>query len=90
MSRSAPSVAAPVGVVLMAFALTLSKVAGANPSGRLVYARGPGADSCPDEETVRSSVAARLGYDPFFAWARTPVVVEVLRGRVSRFAIETH
>ena len=32
---------------------------------RLVYARDPEAARCPDEETFRALVGARLGYDPF-------------------------
>lgn len=47
----------------------LSLQAGAAPKGppavRLVYARAPGAERCPDEAAVRSAVAARLGIDPF-------------------------
>jgi hypothetical protein len=32
---------------------------------RLVYARGGGADQCPDEDSLRADVAGHLGYDPF-------------------------
>ncbi len=32
---------------------------------RLRYARGAGAEGCPDESALRDSVRARLGYDPF-------------------------
>jgi len=39
----------------------------------------PEAASCPDETTLRSAVAARLGYDPFFPWARQTVIVQVWR-----------
>ncbi|HEX3772420.1 MAG TPA: hypothetical protein VHV30_16195, partial [Polyangiaceae bacterium] len=52
-------------------------VAAATPSARLVYARAPEASSCPDEAALRSAVAARLGYDPFFPWAKQTVVVQV-------------
>jgi hypothetical protein len=34
-------------------------------TARLSYARGQGAERCPEEETLRAAVAARLGYDPF-------------------------
>jgi hypothetical protein len=49
----------------------------AGTSARLAYARSPGASSCPDESTLKTAVAARLGYDPFFAWAKRTVVVQV-------------
>jgi hypothetical protein len=42
-----------------------------------VYARSPDAQACPAEEKLRRAVAARVGYDPFFAWARQTVVVQV-------------
>lgn len=35
----------------------------ASPSSRLVYVRGRGAETCPDEAALRAAVAARLGYD---------------------------
>jgi hypothetical protein len=47
----------------------------ASPSARLVYARDPSAMSCPDEQALRHAVAARVGYDPFFPWAKQTVVV---------------
>jgi hypothetical protein len=50
-----------------------------SPSARLVYARAPEAASCPDESALRSAVAARLGYDPFFPWAKQTVVFQVWR-----------
>ena len=52
--------------------------AGASPSARLVYVRGPSAAACPDEAAFRSAVAQRVGYDPFFPWAKIAVVVEVV------------
>jgi len=67
--------AAVTGVVLA------SSVAAAAPTGRLIYSRASDVDSCPDEETLRHAVAARVGYDPFFAWARRTVVVNVVRRR---------
>jgi hypothetical protein len=51
----------------------------ANPSARLVYVRAAGASECPNEDVVRRSVAARLGYDPFFLSAPTTIFVEVSR-----------
>jgi hypothetical protein len=51
----------------------------ASPSVRLVYARTAEASSCPDEASLRDAVAARFGYDPFFAWARQTVVVLLSR-----------
>jgi hypothetical protein len=39
-----------------------------------VYVRTRGAESCPDERELRDAVAARVGYDPFFWWAKQTVV----------------
>jgi hypothetical protein len=53
-------------VLLAALALgTAARAAHAEPAGRLSYARGPGAEFCPDEGSLRRAVAARLGEDPF-------------------------
>src|SRR5436190_13499771 len=49
------------------------------PSTRLVYARGPGAEQCPDQAAVRKAVAVRLGYDPFFASSDKTIIARVLR-----------
>jgi hypothetical protein len=53
----------------------------AAPSARLVYLRNPGAESCPDETAIRSAVSARLGYDPFLAFARATMIAEISRER---------
>jgi hypothetical protein len=60
-------------------ALVTARNAYGGASARLVYARAPEASSCPDEGALRSAVAARLGYDPFFPWAKQTVVVQVWR-----------
>jgi hypothetical protein len=57
----------------------VARAAVAGPSARLVYVRGPGAEQCPGEPAVRAAVAARLGYDPFFAWARDALFVDLTR-----------
>lgn len=46
-------------------------------SSRLQYVRREGAEQCPDESAFRLAVAARLGYDPFVAWAMNTIVVTV-------------
>jgi hypothetical protein len=51
----------------------------AAPTARLVYSRASGAESCADEVTLRRAVAARVGYDPFFPWAKRTVVAELTR-----------
>jgi hypothetical protein len=61
----------------MVAALLLTRSAHATPSARLVYARSADAVSCPDENALRKAVAARFGYDPFFAWAKQTVVVQI-------------
>jgi hypothetical protein len=68
--------AAPLTMLTM---LGIPIAANGSPSARLVYARAPEASSCPDESALRSAVASRLGYDPFFPWAKQTVVVQVWR-----------
>lgn len=46
---------------------------------QLVYARGAGAEQCPDADAIRSGVAARLGYEPFDKRAPTALSASVLR-----------
>lgn len=64
-----------------AIVLTLATIpriaAGASPSARLTYVRSIDSASCPDEAALRSAVAARFGYDPFFPWAKKTVVVHI-------------
>ena len=60
-------------------ALACAGRAAAFPSTRLVYARGPGAEQCPDQAAVRRAVAARLGYDPFFPSSEKTIIARVLR-----------
>jgi hypothetical protein len=80
--RAAPS-------LLLLVALTaVTRAADASPTSRLVYVRGAGAESCPDEAEMRRAVATRLGYDPFRSLAQTTLTAEihrekgVFRGRV--------
>jgi hypothetical protein len=35
------------------------------------------ASACPDEDALRQAVKQRVGYDPFFPWAKTTIVVEM-------------
>ncbi len=51
-----------------------------SPSAKLTYVRGPGAERCPDEAALRKAVAARLGFDVFFPWAKRTVVAEIAKG----------
>jgi hypothetical protein len=44
-----------------------------------VYARGPGAEACPDQSAVREAVRKRLGYDPFFPSSDKTIIARVLR-----------
>jgi hypothetical protein len=60
--------------------------AGATPSARLVYSRTTEAASCPDESELRSAVATRFGYDPFFPSARQAVIVQISRQRARYIA----
>ena len=61
-------------------------VARATPSARLVYSRGHGAESCADEAALRRAVASRVGYDPFFPWAKRTVVAEISAAGARYFA----
>src|SRR5205823_12136080 len=69
-------------------ALLLTGTSYATPSARLIYVQQSGAERCPDEQQLRSAVAARLGYDPFFPTAQQTVIAEIshakrgFRGRV--------
>ena len=60
-------------------ALFVANQASASPTARLVYVRGEGADSCPDEPEMRRAVAIRLGYDPFRPLASTTLTAEIRR-----------
>ena len=59
--------------------VTPASRATASPSAHLVYVRDATAAECPSEEDLRRSVKARVGYDPFFPWAKTTVIVEMVR-----------
>jgi hypothetical protein len=61
--------------------LATARPAMATPSARLIYSRSADAMSCPDEDAMRHAVAARFGYDPFFAWAKQTLIVQIWRGR---------
>lgn len=66
---------------LLSALLLAPALAGAEPPAlRLSYTRGEGAASCPDEQALRESVAARLGYDPFRADAEGAVSATLSRG----------
>ena len=72
-----------VGASLLATALVSGtpKAARAAASAHLVYLRGPGAEGCPGEQAVRAAVSTRLGYDPFFPWARDTLFAEITAGK---------
>src|SRR5262249_42045560 len=52
-------------MMLFAIRASFAPAANARPSAHVIYVRGDGAEGCPNEETLRSAVAARLGYDAF-------------------------
>ncbi len=83
--------------VLTAFALAVfasradaqsSAPPSSTPSVRMQYARDAGAERCADEQSLRSAVTTRLGYDPFRDDAVRIVTATIgraprgLRGRV--------
>ena len=65
------------GLALAVFAC-FARTAEATPSARLVYSRAQSASTCPDEAALRKAVAVRIGYDPFFGWAKKTVVVRMV------------
>jgi hypothetical protein len=71
--------AGAVAAVALSTVPGVARARAPSTSARLVYDRGPGAESCASEPALRAAVAARLGYDPFFPWARDTVVAEVER-----------
>lgn len=68
---------------IVAALLGWARVASANPTARLVYVRGEGADTCPDEAEMRKAVAARLGYDPFRPFATTTLTAEISKDKTA-------
>ena len=64
---------------IVATLVSRPRTASAAASARLVYVRGPGAEDCPGEDAVRAAVGARLGYDPFMAWAHDTLFTEITR-----------
>ncbi len=63
--------------------LASRRASAAAPTSRLVYSRSTDAASCPDEQVLRRAVAARVGYDPFFAWATRTIVAGITRRDVA-------
>ncbi len=59
--------------------LVVPTIARATPTSRLVYSRTAEAATCPDEQALRRAVAARVGYDPFFAYANRTIVSALSR-----------
>lgn len=49
------------------------------PTASLRYTRGAGAERCPNAETLRSAVAARLGRDPWDQAAACTIIVAIAR-----------
>jgi hypothetical protein len=75
-------------VIAAAVLLARQETARAGASARLVYVRGPGAEGCPAEAAVRAAVATRLGYDPFFPWAKESLFAEVTREKGGAYRAE--
>ena len=69
-----------ISLCVVLSALTAQGFAWSSPSARLVYLRAQGAERCPDAPALRNAVAARLGFDPFFATADKTIVAEIREG----------
>jgi hypothetical protein len=65
--------------MLVVAAVAAPRPARAAASAHLVYVRGPGAEQCASEQTLRAAVSTRLGYDPSFAWAHDTLFAEIQR-----------
>jgi hypothetical protein len=68
-----------VAIAACLLLLAAESPARATPSSRLVYSRTADSAACPDEEALRQAVTKRFGYDPFFAWAKQTVSVQIWR-----------
>ena len=78
-----------VAIATLAITVVDTTSALAAPSARLVYLRNPGAESCPDDLAIRAAVSARLGYDPFLAFAPATMFAEISKvGREYRARIK--
>ncbi len=75
-----------IGTALASAVVLLTAPALARTSARLAYTRGPNAETCVDEAGLRSSVATRLGYDPFDD--RAPALVTATISRAGAGAYE--
>lgn len=71
--------------LVLAGVLAWSARVDASPTARLVYVRGDGAEACPDEETLKQAVAARLGYDPFRPLVQNTLFAEIHRRKEGGF-----
>lgn len=71
----------PIVAIALAGQLVVATAA-ATPTARLVYARGAGAEGCPDEDAIAALVAARLGYSPFRPIADNTLSAEVRRAPI--------
>lgn len=67
-----------LALAIALLALTsVTRVAEAGLSARLVYLRAGTAEGCPDQSALKQAVARRLGYDPFLLSASHTVIAEV-------------
>ena len=66
-----------VSLAIAIAATTYASRSAASPSAKLVYVRGAGTETCPDEAELRRAVATRIGYDPFFPVASKTVIAQV-------------
>jgi hypothetical protein len=73
------SARAGVAACALLVAALVARSAWAAPTTRLVYSRDADAESCPDEDALRRAVAARVGYDAFFPWAKRTIVARISR-----------
>src|SRR4051794_12304198 len=68
-----------VTMLLAANAVSAQQQPSTQPTAVLRYARGPATSQCPDEESLRAAVSARLGYDPFQSDAPMTIAATIVR-----------
>src|SRR5512132_3561634 len=74
-----PLVAALVAVFALVGQGSSAYAEGDRETARLVYVVAANASGCPDEESFRNLVTARLGYDPFEPHGKHAAAVEITR-----------
>ena len=79
VARFPPPVVAALVVVFTLGQGSSARAENDRETARLVYVVAANASGCPDEESFRNLVTARLGYDPFEPDGKHAAAVEITR-----------